>query len=306
MDDTPLITILIPTYNRADYLREAIRSALGQTYSPLEILVLDNVSEDHTPEVVAEFARVPHLRYIRQETNTGITGNWRRGIQEMRGEYFCLLHDDDTLEPEFIADLARPLQADRSLVVSFCDHRVVNAEGLRLAQETETFSARSQRRGLAGGRVADFARSALIAGSLCAGAALFRRSQITPDMIREEAKGAIDFWLFYQCVKTGGGAYYVPERLMNYRVHAGGMSGSEPQYMGEGHIFRQRAILADPAMRAIHADTRRLLAGTLTAQGIDQLTHGQAAEARATLRQSLRLHPSRRALLAYARSWGGS
>ncbi len=80
MDDTPLITILIPTYNRADYLREAIRSTLAQTYPDLEILVLDNVSEDNTPDVVAKFASAAHLRYIRQQTNTGITGNWRRGI----------------------------------------------------------------------------------------------------------------------------------------------------------------------------------------------------------------------------------
>ncbi len=224
----------------------------------------------------------------------------------MRGAYFCLLHDDDTLEPEFVTRLAEPMRVDSSVVVSFCDHWVTNAEGLRVVQETESFSARSQRRVLAGGRVADFARSALVAGSLCAGAALFRRSQVTPDMICEDAKGSIDFWLFYQCVKTGSGAYYVLERLMNYRVHPGGMSSSAPLYMGEGDMFRYRAILADPAMRDIHADTRRLLAGTLTLYGIDQLTQGQATEARATLRQSLRLHPSRRALIAYALACGGA
>ena len=306
MDTPPLITILIPTYNRAHYLRQAIQSALAQTYAPLEILVLDNASTDDTPSIAAEFTQEPRVRYLRSEVNGGITGNWRRGIEATRGEFFCLLHDDDTLEPEFIARLALPLQADGGLVVSFCDHWLMDAQGARQGERTQAISARFHRDKLTGGRLADFARAALVNGSLCAGAALFRRSQATPELIQDEARGAIDFWLFYQCVKTGSGAYYVADRLMNYRAHAGGMSASAPAYMAEGHLFRLRHILADRQLSAIHADTRRLLAATLTDYGIHLLAAADLKAARIALREGLRLRMSRRGAGAYMLACGGA
>ena len=300
------VSILIPTYKRADYLREAIRSAQAQTYAAIEILVLDDASPDETPAVVAEFAGEPRLRYIRHPQNVGIAENWRRGIAAATGDYFCLLHDDDALEPDFVARLAEPLHNDPTLVVAFCDHWVMNAQGKRLLQKTETTSARFRRNSLTAGKVADFAQAALVDASLCAGAALFRRTQVVSEFIHAEAKGAIDMWLFYRCLKTGGGAYYVPERLMNYRSHAGGMSFASGVYMAEGHLFRYRHILADPQMQAIHAPIRRMMATTQTDLGIHLLTAAKLKEARQALRAALHMQRSRRALAAYALAYGGA
>ena len=300
------VSILIPTYKRPHYLREAIRSALAQTYPALEILVLDDASPDETPAVVAEFADEPRLRGVRHAQNVGIAENWRRGIQAATGDFFCLLHDDDTLEPEFVARLAAPLQTDPALVVSFCDHWVVNAQGERLPAKTESTSARFGRDRLEAGRLADFAHSALVDASLAVGAALFRRARVVPEFVHQEAKGAIDMWLFYQCVKTGGGAWYVPERLMNYRSHEGGMSFASGVYMAEGHLFRYRHILADLQMQAIHAPIRRMMATTLTDRGIHLLKAGKVKEARAALREALQTDRSRRALAAYALACGGA
>ena len=306
MPTRSVVSILIPTYNRAHFLRGAILSALAQTYPDIEIIVLDNVSEDNTPTVVAEFAHVPYLRYIRHEQNWGIAENWRRGIAAATGDYFCLLHDDDALEPDFVARLAEPLHNDPTLVVAFCDHWVMNAQGKRLLQKTETTSARFRRNSLTAGKVADFAQAALVDASLCAGAALFRRTQVVPECIREEAQGAIDMWLFYRCLKTGGGAYYVPERLMNYRSHAGGMSCSQGAYTAAGCLFLHRHILADPQMQAIHAPIRRMMATTQTDLGIHLLTAAKLKEARQALRAALHMQRSRRALAAYALAYGGA
>ena len=301
-----IVTILIPTYKRANYLRAAIRSALAQTYSAIEILVLDDASPDETPAVVAEFAGEPRLRSIRHPHNVGIAENWRLGIAAATGDFFCLLHDDDTLEPEFVARLAEPLHKDPTLVVSFCDHWVVDAQAKPLRQKTEATSARFHRNSLAAGKVTDFAHSALVDASLAVGATLFRRAQVVPEFIREEAKGAIDMWLFYQCVKTGGGAYYVPQRLMNYRSHTGGMSFSQGTHMTEGHLFRHRHILADAQMQAIHAPTRRMMAATQTDLGIYLLTTAKLKEARSALRAALHMQRSRRALAAYVLAYGGA
>ena len=106
----PLVTILIPTYNRAEFLREAIQSAVTQTHRELEILILDDASPDETAAVAAEFADDPRVTYVRHSKNLGITGNWRAGIERAKGEFFCLLHDDDTFEPTFVESLLLPMQ----------------------------------------------------------------------------------------------------------------------------------------------------------------------------------------------------
>ncbi len=301
----PKVSILIPTYNRARYLREAIQSALVQTYSHIEVLVLDDQSPDDTPHVVAEFTTDPRVRYIRHKSNLGITGNWKFGIQEATGDYFCLLHDDDTIEPSYIQTLLQPLKEGANLILSFCDQWQMSADGQRLPEGTEAMTKQFKRDVLLPGRLQNFAKTALMDLSVPIGAALFRRSMISPDFIAEEAKGSIDIWLLYQCVKTEHGAYYIPERLMNYRVHNAGMSYSMPQYMLEGYLFRYRNILADSQMAHLHPAVRQQVAGTLTKLGITLVREGQRRAARQPLRESFRYGLSPKNLVTYALSYSG-
>ena len=125
----PLVSILVPTYGRAAFAREAVTSALAQTYARIEVIVLDDASPDDTAAALAPFTGDPRFRYVRHEENLGIVGNWRRGISLARGEFFCLLHDDDTFQPDFVAALSAPLRADPSLVLAFCDHWVTDRAG---------------------------------------------------------------------------------------------------------------------------------------------------------------------------------
>jgi len=102
MDSTPLVTIAIPTYNRADgYLRGCIASALDQGYPNLEVVVSDNCSVDDTSGLVASFAD-ERLRYIKHPENIGATNNFNFCLQEARGTYFLLLHDDDLIDKDFV------------------------------------------------------------------------------------------------------------------------------------------------------------------------------------------------------------
>jgi glycosyltransferase involved in cell wall biosynthesis len=298
----PKVSILIPTFNRAGFLREAIASALSQTERETEVLVLDDASPDQTPSVVKEFSGDPRVRYVRHERNLGIAGNWRRGMELALGEYFCLLHDDDTFEPDFVAELMRPLVADPGLILSFCDHFAMDAQGNRLATRSDEISARFARQSLAAGRVRDLARTALVDVSIPVGATLFRRSMVSPAFIAEEARGAIDAWLLYECVRTGHGAFYVAKRLMNYRIHGDGMSVAMPLAMSEGHLFRHRRILAEPALASIHPATAKALTAALVDYGIGLLATGRPREARRVLWQSLQRSVGRRNSVAFGLS----
>jgi glycosyltransferase involved in cell wall biosynthesis len=98
----PLVTVGICTYNRADsYLGAALQSAVDQTYPNLEIVVSDNCSADHTEELVRGFDD-PRIRYIRHETNIGLTNNFNSCARAARGAYFLLLCDDDLIDPDFV------------------------------------------------------------------------------------------------------------------------------------------------------------------------------------------------------------
>lgn len=98
----PLVSITTPTYNRASgHLRDAIASALAQTYENIEIIVSDNCSSDNTEELVRSIDD-PRVVYHRQETNVGYLRNFNFCVDQARGEYFLMLHDDDLIDPDLV------------------------------------------------------------------------------------------------------------------------------------------------------------------------------------------------------------
>lgn len=122
----PTVSVVIPTYNRARWLGDAIRSVMGQTHRPLEVLVVDDGSTDDTPAVCAEFG--PPVRHIPQE-HAGAAVARNRGLKEARGEYIAFLDSDDLWEP---LKLETHLEVHRALpdvAWSLSDCQVIDALG---------------------------------------------------------------------------------------------------------------------------------------------------------------------------------
>lgn len=94
----PLVTIAIPTFNRAALVEKCVHNALAQTYPNFEVLVSDNASTDSTQEVLGGIDD-PRLCVIRQDTNLGLMPNWNACLAQARGEYIVFLPDDDRIEP---------------------------------------------------------------------------------------------------------------------------------------------------------------------------------------------------------------
>lgn len=99
-----LVTIAIPTFNGARWLSDAIASALGQTYAHTEILVVDDASDDNSPEIAASTGD-DRVRVVRNERRLGLAGNWNRCIAEARGEYLKFVFQDDLLDPHCVQEL---------------------------------------------------------------------------------------------------------------------------------------------------------------------------------------------------------
>src|SRR5215470_8388474 len=98
----PRVSVLLPTYNRAHYLAEAIQSALDQTYADLEVVVVDDGSTDNSAELVRRFAD-PRVRLFRQE-NRGISAALNTAFRAARGRYIAILNSDGRWLPELLAE----------------------------------------------------------------------------------------------------------------------------------------------------------------------------------------------------------
>jgi len=100
MNNTALVSICIPTYNRANMVNRTIESALDQTYPHIEVIVVDDCSTDNTDEIVASF-NDPRLKYVKNSRNLGQFQNCNLCLDIAKGKYIHILHSDDYIEPDF-------------------------------------------------------------------------------------------------------------------------------------------------------------------------------------------------------------
>ncbi len=101
-DYKPLVSVVIPSYNQAEYLKQAFKSLFDQTYTNWEAIVVNDGSTDNTKEVMAEFAaKDSRIKPVNKE-NGGITSALNEGIKNAKGDYFCWLSSDDLFYPEKI------------------------------------------------------------------------------------------------------------------------------------------------------------------------------------------------------------
>lgn len=119
MPEEPLVSVGIPTYERARSLERAIDSALSQTYERLELVISDNASADGTSDLCeAVCKRDGRVRYLRQPTNRGPTANFNTLFAAMRGDFVMLLSDDDWLADDYVAVCLAELLARPRLVLA--------------------------------------------------------------------------------------------------------------------------------------------------------------------------------------------
>jgi glycosyltransferase involved in cell wall biosynthesis len=128
-----MVTVIIPTFDRAKFLRRAIKSVLSQTYKNVKILILDNNSSDNTPDVVKDFKLSSQkLEYIRNEKNIGAINNINLGISLVNTEYYCILGDDDFLFPNFFKHVVRGFE-DSEVMFSCSKTLLVSVEKQRIS-----------------------------------------------------------------------------------------------------------------------------------------------------------------------------
>jgi glycosyltransferase involved in cell wall biosynthesis len=218
MSEQPMVSVCIPTRNRAEWLRHAVASVIGQTFADFEIVISNNASSDETAAVVAQF-RDPRVQFSSQTESVPMAKNWISAIEPARGKYLAILADDDWWHPEFLARTVSALETDDDAAVAFTDHWLVNQDDALLERDTELAAMQRGRASLREGRV-DFIKAALLDQSLLTTSALFRRD-VFPDIttLVENGPTLPANYIFGSLALSGYEAVYVPERFAYYRSH---------------------------------------------------------------------------------------
>jgi glycosyltransferase involved in cell wall biosynthesis len=120
----PCLSVIIPLYNMAEYLKEAVASVLSQTWGDFEIVIINDGSTDHSLNVVEELCKKDsRIRFFTNAKNSGAIFTVNRGIQEAKGKYIHLLAaDDKLLLPTFFEKMVPPLEAHPQIPMSTSDH----------------------------------------------------------------------------------------------------------------------------------------------------------------------------------------
>jgi glycosyltransferase involved in cell wall biosynthesis len=129
--NNPLVSIVIPVYNGARYLKEAIDSALAQTYSPCEIIVVNDGSKDDGKTEAAALSYGNRIQYV-SKPNGGVASALNCGIRKMKGEYFSWLSHDDVYCPEKIKAQVKLLSSLPDGTIAFSDYRHINEHSQKL------------------------------------------------------------------------------------------------------------------------------------------------------------------------------
>ncbi|MBD2430956.1 MULTISPECIES: glycosyltransferase family 2 protein [Fischerella] len=302
---TPLVSIITPTYNRPDYLKQALKSAISQTYQNIEIIVSDNCSPEN-PQAIVESFNDPRIRFFRNETNLGMLPNTIKAFKMARGKYVAALLDDDLWEEDFLAKLVPPLEANPNLVLAFCDHYVINADGTIDYELTEHCSQLFKRAELSEGIYQPFYKLGLVDQAVASAmAAVIRNDLIDWDSIPPEVGGSWDVYLTYLCCRTGMGAYYCPQKLTRYRRHdqtetmqSGRLNYQAKIRKSQADMFCLEIFMQDENLQEFKTYFQQQWVKVSTSLGIGLMRAEQTKQARPYLWRSLRQQLNLRTIAA--------
>ena len=304
------VTVGIPTYNRASFLRESISSVLAQSYTDFRLLIADNASEDETQAVVNSFDD-PRIDYVRSETNIGLVPNQNRVMELAKSEYLLILPDDDLLYRDHLLRTVAILERNPTVAVVHTGFDLVD-ESSRVTERGRLLVKVDGEWQLEKG--ADFLeRSMREPWTVCWPSALFRRKAMVEADGQRVVDGPMpDFTLLMRIARDWDFAC-LAETLAATRMHSGAATASHGSYSGSGYaldsqpriLYKHRlAFLQESALRPRSARRYRAVAEATFCRGALQVlaNHAGSGEPRRTtsvlLAQLVSEHP--RALLSSA------
>lgn len=286
---TPTVSVIVTVFNRTEFLAVALQSVLDQTCDDYEIIVTDDSASDPIRAICESFGN-DRIRYRRNVDRLGVALNLRAAVSEARGRYIAILNDDDLWEPEFLEKLVAPLEEDPARGLAFCDHWLIDANGVIDAAATDANTAYYGRADLPRGEVARFDEHVLMRNGVpLAMGSVFRVDAIDWSRVVPEVSGAYDFWISCLLASSGARAFYVPERLTRYRTHQAMETARKAPDKNENLVYIYKTLLRLDAFPRYRDELARRHAHALFLVGKDNLRFNRKRQAQDLLRNSLKI-----------------
>ena len=289
----PLITVILTVYQRLDYLREALSGVAAQSFDDYEVIVADDSGSEAAREIATTAFEGERLRYEPNPKTLGVALSLQSALSKARGRYITILNDDDLWEPEFLARLVPPLEASSRRVLAFCDHWIVRQNGeidhRATEQNTEAYGRRAIRRWeTSPTRIRSCSRKMRVPLAM---GSVFRAGAFDYTKLVPEVAGAYDFWISSLLAASGGGFFYVPDRLTRYRLHSQMETVRRSPEKSECFVFIWRSLVESGKFPELLPYMRARLAESTVRAGRDRLYFNQLAEARTLFRDAFRMAP---------------
>jgi len=208
----PLVSIVMPTWNRASSLETSLITTCGQDYDPIEILISDNASTDDTERVVRDaMVRDPRIRYVRHERNIGLYGNHNFCLNEAKGDFICVFHDHDERATTMVSRFAAFMDAHPDVGIVSSDWYLLDTAGNRIG--VRDYKVKEVMTGL------EYIDTTMATGRSSIGVpgAMIRRSALGAIRFDEVAPiGFGDFIVWFQIAERWS-IGHIPERLWSWR-----------------------------------------------------------------------------------------
>ncbi|MCC6706871.1 MAG: glycosyltransferase [Gammaproteobacteria bacterium] len=294
----PAVYVGIPTRNRPAFVRAAIRSVLAQTYPHLTVVVTDN---DSTPEIAADVRQFvaelgdPRVTYVANPVEDGERGQTLYNFARCEAPYFMVLHDDDCLEPTLIERAVEIMEADTRLAFFSTAQNLIDADGVVREDDTAHYNEWLGRSRLANGVVDNVLEVTLQGGAFSMSGTVFRHSTMARVGFVDPHGGGfpIDMITYLRIGESGEPGYFLNERLVDYRWHAG-QSRVKHQHWTFNQWMIEKYVAQLDARRytGLAEDMRRrLLSIGLCRLGIVRGVANDGAAARALFRRAVRVSP---------------
>ena len=296
-DREALVSVVISTYNRQAYLKEAISSVVQQTYKNIEVIIADDCSKE-SPKAIVDGFQDSRLQLRINEKNMGMGPNLTSAFKLAKGKYVASINDDDVWQKDFLEKLVPLLENNPEVVVAFCDYYVINSDSSVNEKLTGEHSQREKREGLAAGIYQPYYKIALVDKAIFSSLAnVIRRDAVDWDKLAnagEDAGVFYDWYMTYLACSSGKAAYYCPEKLAFYRVHEQSenvISGSKNVQAkirkGKAAIFCCQTFSEDPRLQEFKPFFQQELAHANTTLAIGLLRAGQITDARPYLLKAI-------------------
>ena len=251
---TPLVSIMIPTYNRPEYFRATLDSALSQTYPNIEVIVCDNSTDDRTEELMREYQNDVRVRYVRNKGAKTKAENFMPFEHLAQGEFLQWCMDDDILLPDKITRMVDAFQSEPTATLVTSVRGVIDEGGNFLGQWKDAPSIHGTYGGFGGAAVG---HAMLMDHSSFLGepsAVLFRRRDLVHHYWRAESRGykvLSDCAMWLELLEKGDAVVF-GRPLSLFRMH-GGQEGQQPESLVRAGIewrsliveyWRKRVFLA--------------------------------------------------------------